>query len=618
MSPERLATRVVAWQVLFTCATAVVLYFVPPSLLLLPRRIGDSAALSLTTAVLIAGSLSAAHGWGVVFTRRSLLSQVRRRSRSVDQMALPKLNDDPWRVANGWVLAAVGAIALSMTGFRPAYIPPQSAFTLGLFASVLVAAASLPLLMAVRSDYVRLMERVPPDIMAEIIDAQVKTGLLRGRSSRRLLAAIVTPVAFLAIGSFLIALSHLNAHADRELVATARSLVRSSLVFPADSPASQRAQAVLADGGFRTEMRAEPSAAVDLLEHTHGVLVLSSPVPSGTVVTEFSASSNHGAVGVAAIIALVVLGAAGWVGFGLARLLSRDLRMANRGVRMLGTDAALEGTRVMRPARFRAVAELGSAIELLATRFRMFANAQERSILARGAATRARGRFFASVSHDLKSPLNAILGFAELCAREPATNAAQRESLELIMGRAKELLALIETILDAARAEAGQLQLSFAEERLESVLDAAISKARELVGITETLVSLDVPDGVPDVVVDRVRFSQALATFIGHALRTAERSAVRLLVEQEQPDPALPLKKRRVTVYVEVPSAQFSALELERMLRPEEHPGQHRGLSLAMRLAKSVIELHGGSVNVTGRTVREPAFAIELRGRAGL
>jgi signal transduction histidine kinase len=292
--------------------------------------------------------------------------------------------------------------------------------------------------------------------------------------------------------------------------------------------------------------------------------------------------------------------------------------MATHGVRMLGTDAALEGTRVMKPARFRAVADLGKAIELLASKFRLFAKAQEHSITAREGATRARGRFFASVSHDLKSPLNAILGFAEITRRDPVTNEAQKESLDTILQRGRELLVLIETILDAARVEAGQLHLDIQEERIEDLLEQALDKARDLSPNHDVTTRFDIPPQVPPLAVDPLRMSQALATFLGHARRTSERGSLRVLVQVEPKQENASLKRRKVTIHIEVPSARFSAHDLEGMLHPEEHPGQHRGLSLALRLAKSVIELHGGKVAVTGRTVSEPAFAIHLRGRAGL
>src|SRR4030095_2481752 len=159
-------------------------------------------------------------------------------------------------------------------------------------------------------------------------------------------------------------------------------------------------------------------------------------------------------------LALMMTALAGWLGSMLGTALCRDLRAATRAGRELGTEAVLSGgTRVVRAARFRMVARLGRAIEQLAARFRIFAKAQERSIDARQAAARMRGLFFASVSHDLKSPLNAILGFTELVRHSEELSPGQAESLELIDRRGRELLALIETILDAARVEAGQLSI---------------------------------------------------------------------------------------------------------------------------------------------------------------
>ena len=100
---------------------------------------------------------------------------------------------------------------------------------------------------------------------------------------------------------------------------------------------------------------------------------------------------------------------------------------------------------------------------------------------ARVAAHRMRGLLFASVSHDLKSPLNAVLGFAELVGQGELTE-AQRESLDLIQTRGRELLGLIETILDAARVEAGQLELSPRHGNVSRLVAEAVRKARELAG----------------------------------------------------------------------------------------------------------------------------------------
>jgi len=625
MSPHTLATRVVGWQVTFSAISALALHFLLPVFLLLPEKEGKMAALSLSLAVLIAGSLSIAQGWSLVWARRKLLEGLTGDlEHSDNQIDLPKLNDDPWHIVNAWLYMSVGAVALSMTALRPDVIPPSNALTLGLFASVILAAASLPLLMLVRRDFVRLMERVPPSVMGEVIDAQIRSGRLRGRTSRRLLAAIATPVAFLAVGSALIAGAHVRSLEETERQATARAVVNTVFRPATDTdrlsedgiPGGLGALGALSESGYRVRLRNQ-SLESETIETRHGVVDMDVPIAKTSAQILFYGTSGWAISWRALPIAVIALIASSWVGIALARLLSRDLRMANHGVRMLGTDAALEGTRVMRPARFRAVAELGGAIELLASRFRLFAQAQETSISARETATRARGRFFASVSHDLKSPLNAILGFAELTHRDPLTNDAQRESLDAILDGGRELLSLIETILDAARVEAGQLHLEIQDDTVEAMLERALDKAKDLTVHADVLARFDIPPDMPPLPIDPMRFSSAMATFLGHARRTAERSSMRVLVEAD-PRPDRPsLKKRKVTFHIEIPSTQFTANELEGMLNPEQQPGQHRGLSLALRLAKSVIEMHGGTVVVTGRTVSEPAFAIQVRGRPG-
>jgi signal transduction histidine kinase len=139
-----------------------------------------------------------------------------------------------------------------------------------------------------------------------------------------------------------------------------------------------------------------------------------------------------------------------------------------------------------------------------------------------------RGLFFASVSHDLKSPLNAILGFAELVAHTERLSPGQSESLAPIERRGRELLALIETILDAARVEAGQLTLVHDSVTVSDLFGDAIAKGRDLGADRPVEVVAEIVEGIGILHVDRVRMGRALATFIGHALRTAEREFIRV------------------------------------------------------------------------------------------
>lgn len=625
MTPKRLAIRVIVGQVIFSVGVATALRSLSPTLLLLDNEQTKAATIALSLALTFATSIGIMQSWSLIWTRRRLLSQLTdKRKRRHQHIEIPKLNDDPWHITNAWLYSGIFSVLVAMTALRPEAIPPATALTLSLFSAIMLAAVSLPFLVFVRRAFVGLMEQVPPDIMADIIDAQVRSGRLRGRTSRRLLSAIVTPVAFLVIGSVLIVGAHLRDLDEHLQRASAQALVTSALgpgasepsIRPVDLPGAATVITALSRAAYRVQFFDHPTESI---EHNtrNGMVEMIFPLGQGSVQVLFSKSSSWAMNWLTVPVALIALLGAIWSGFALARLLSRDLKMANHGVRMLGTDAALEGTRVMRPARFRAVAELSTAIEMLSDRFRQFAQAQSRAVDARESATRSRGRFFASVSHDLKSPLNAILGFAEITRTDPEILPSQQESLEMILRRGRELLILVETILDAARVEAGQLHLEIGNYTVSDLLELALNKAHDLTSDSDTLTHYDLPADLPPIAVDRLRLSHALATFLAHARRTAERSSLRVLIECEKKSERPTLKKRKILMYIEIPSSKFSARDLESMLHPEMHPGQHRGLSLALRLAKSVIELHGGQVTVTGRTVREPAFAVTLLGQPG-
>ena len=106
--------------------------------------------------------------------------------------------------------------------------------------------------------------------------------------------------------------------------------------------------------------------------------------------------------------------------------------------------------------------------------------------------------------------------------------------------------------------------------------------------------------------VDRVRFTRAIATFVGHAMRTAEQGPVRVH--------AAPSTPGQIRIEVGVPSRRFAAAQLEALLDPNRSPGtaEHRGLALGLGLARCVIEFHSGTVSVEDREPEGSAFCVDL------
>ena len=243
------------------------------------------------------------------------------------------------------------------------------------------------------------------------------------------------------------------------------------------------------------------------------------------------------------------------------------------------------------PARFEVVADLENAATDLAERFRVFAMAQERALLAKEAARRTRGLLFASVSHDLKSPLNAILGFADLIGMLEL-GAEQRNSIEIVQSRGRELLALIETILDASRIEAGHLELKKAPIPVAELVAESIRTAREL-SVSARNVVTELDAGLPDLPVDTTHAARALGAVVAHALRAAREGDDDVVVRA-----SLHADGEHVRIDVEHGgAAPPSARERLAMLALRAGP-RGRGMALALSLARRVIELHGGTVEV--------------------
>jgi signal transduction histidine kinase len=605
----RLTRNVLLTQGSLSLGTALLVGVLAPRLVLLEGDVATEGTRALLVSIVAGGALSFLRSAWRMRKHRFVLRALALGAGTIEPIELRALADEPPHITYGWLVPSVVSLGVVMTVWRPEIVDFTTGATLGLLGAIIVAAASLPFHVAVRSGVLAALELAPMDAMREVIEAAERTGRLRGRVSRRLLAAVATPAAVVAVGSALIANAHLRRADERHREETARALSRAALELGpgvladaglADALAEARALGFSAQveprsSGYRLERRAE------------GIVELVTPLDRGSARVRFSGSTVRVLSPDALFIALLAVAGAAGLALLLGRALARDLRVATRGVRLLGTDAVLSGsTRILSPVRFSVVAELGQGIDRLAGRFRVFARAQERAIAAREAATRMRGLFFASVSHDLKGPLNAILGFTDLVRQRETLASEQLESLELIERRGRELLALIETILDAARVEAGQLTLLRDTEKVGDLVDESIEKGRDLGGDVPAVVKSRIADGIPELYVDRVRIARALATFIGHALRTAEQPDVWVI--------AAPADGGRIRIEVQAPSRRYRAWQLERMLYPPQHPAssEHRGLALGLRLARSVIELHDGRVEVEDRGETASAFIVTL------
>ncbi|MEL3892857.1 ATP-binding protein [Ferrovibrio sp. MS7] len=137
------------------------------------------------------------------------------------------------------------------------------------------------------------------------------------------------------------------------------------------------------------------------------------------------------------------------------------------------------------------------------------------------AANLAKSSFLASMSHELRTPLNSVLGFAQLLAmgtRDSLTE-QQREFIHMIEGSGRQLLALIEQVLDLAKIEAGRVTLSMESIEANSLLTDLSRIARALAeGRGQNVEVKQLPENA-HVLIDLTRFNQIITNFISNAAK---------------------------------------------------------------------------------------------------
>jgi PAS domain S-box-containing protein len=239
-------------------------------------------------------------------------------------------------------------------------------------------------------------------------------------------------------------------------------------------------------------------------------------------------------------------------------------------------------------------------------------------------ANRAKSEFLASMSHELRTPLNAIIGFSEIIKTEafgPVGSEKYCGYAEDICHSGQHLLSLINDILDLSKVESGAADLHEEDLEVQATADSALRLVRERARKAGIELALEIQEDMPLVRADDRKVKQILVNLLTNAVKFTEAGGTVTLKSWCRADSGVVFQVVDTGIGMapeDIPKAlsQFGQID-------SDLNRKYEGTGLGLPLSKSLIELHGGSLDLqsqsgvgTTATVRLPAVRIVRAGSA--
>ncbi|HUQ93752.1 MAG TPA: response regulator [Bryobacteraceae bacterium] len=223
-------------------------------------------------------------------------------------------------------------------------------------------------------------------------------------------------------------------------------------------------------------------------------------------------------------------------------------------------------------------------------------------------ANRAKSEFLTTMSHEMRTPMNAILGMADLLSDSPLRD-EQRHYVRVFQKAGTNLLALINDILDLSKVESGYFELESIgfdlRALLEKIIEMMIPQAQNR-GLELTWeVHRDVPLGL---VGDANRVQQILVNLIGNALKFTEQGSVRVRVEREQGGAADSLRFEVADTGIGI-CPEKTAMIFDRFTQADSSTTRnYGGTGLGLAISKGLVELMGGRIGCVSEPGKGSTF----------
>lgn len=232
-------------------------------------------------------------------------------------------------------------------------------------------------------------------------------------------------------------------------------------------------------------------------------------------------------------------------------------------------------------------------------------------------ANMAKSEFLSSMSHDIRTPMNAIVGMTEIALRNISDDMRVEDCLKKIRLSSKQLLGLINDVLDMSKIESGKLSLSVAPMSLREAMDDIVNIIKPQVKTRNQFFDIYIRDVIAeDVYCDNVRLNQVLLNLLSNALKfTGENGKIDVYIWQEPSEVGddfvrthFKVADTGIGMSEEFQKKIFDSFERE----DSEQVNQIMGTGLGMAITKSIIDIMGGTIEVTSELGKGSEFHITV------
>jgi signal transduction histidine kinase len=226
----------------------------------------------------------------------------------------------------------------------------------------------------------------------------------------------------------------------------------------------------------------------------------------------------------------------------------------------------------------------------------------------------AKAEFLTRMSHELRNPLNAVIGYSQIL-REDASESGETmmlEDVDRIHEAGQYLLRLVNMILDLAKLEAGRMQFDIKSHGLAELVDKAIAAKKQIIELNGDRVVLELDPALPDVLVDKVRFAQVLEAIVENAAQHTQSGTLTI--------------RSQAQVVGDDTAFSISVLDTGAGIDPEVLPtlfetftasrdasnGRYGGTGLNLTVTHHLCKAMGGTIEVESTVGEGSCFTIVL------